>query len=69
MESYTDSELQQYLELCESTVKHYNTIFNDTATITKCSATEKLALELCLRESMSDLNEVVHELKNRKINK
>jgi len=66
MESYTDSELQEYLQLCESTVKHYNTIFNDTATITKCSSTEKLALELCLRESMSDLNEVIGEIEKRK---
>ena len=65
--SYTDSELSEYHTLLTQTRTHYERIVQDTATFEKCSPTEQFAIHLCLRETTNDLEEVVAEMKTRRI--
>ena len=63
--SYTESELSEYRSLLIRILSHYESIIHDTATFSKCSETEQLALRLCLTKTSRELQDVLAELEVR----
>jgi len=66
LSSYTVKELKQLQEMTKTTLDHYLKIQSDTHYFASLSEFDKMAFELCLKQSQEDMNLILAELELRK---
>ena len=65
LSSYTVKELKQLQEMTKTTLDHYLKIQSDTHYFASLSEFDKMAFELCLKQSQEDMELIQTELKLR----
>ena len=66
LSSYTVKELKQLQEMTKTTLDHYLKIQSDTHYFASLSEFDKMAFNLCLKQSQEDMDIILAEFELRK---